>query len=129
MSKEENVCIKAYLDLRGKLILTVRVFCVLKGSKLNLVMRMSSPWLGWGFLMFLLIMFCFLKGSKLNFVMRMSSPWLRLGFLEFLLILRGECFTFVYNAHHVLLIVLYGDNAYMVLPMRTDALVLISSCV
>jgi hypothetical protein len=29
---------------------------VLKGSKLNLVMCMSSPWLRWGFLEFLLIL-------------------------------------------------------------------------
>jgi hypothetical protein len=48
--KGEELCIKDYLDLRGKLNLRVKVFCVLKGSKLNLVMRMSSPWLRWGFL-------------------------------------------------------------------------------
>jgi hypothetical protein len=48
--KGEELCIKDYLDLRGKLNLRVKVFCVLKGSNLNLVMRMSSPWLGWGFL-------------------------------------------------------------------------------
>jgi hypothetical protein len=42
-SKGENLCIKAYLDLRGKLVSRVKVFCVLKSSKLNLVMRMSSP--------------------------------------------------------------------------------------
>ena len=41
--KGEELCIKDYLDLRGKLNLRVKVFCVLKGSKLNLVMRMSSP--------------------------------------------------------------------------------------
>jgi hypothetical protein len=48
--KGEELCIKDYLDLRGKLNLRVKVFCVLKGSNLNLVMRMSSPWLRWGFL-------------------------------------------------------------------------------
>jgi hypothetical protein len=48
--------IKAYLDLRGKVILRVKVFSVLKGSKINLVMRMSSPWLSWDFLMLLLIL-------------------------------------------------------------------------
>jgi hypothetical protein len=83
--KGEKVCIKAYLDLRGKLILKVKEFCMLKGSKLNLVMRMSSPWLRW-------------------------------GFLGFLLILWGECFYVV-------------NNAYMVLPLLNDALVLISSYV
>jgi hypothetical protein len=56
ISKWEKVCINAYLDLRGKLILRVKVFYVLKGSKLNLVMRMNSPWLRWGFLEFLLIL-------------------------------------------------------------------------
>jgi hypothetical protein len=55
MPKGKKVCIKSYLDLRGKLILRVKVFCVLKGSKLNLMMRMSSPCLRWGFLEFLLI--------------------------------------------------------------------------
>jgi hypothetical protein len=35
------LCIKSYLDLRGKLIFRVKVFCVIKGSKLNHVMRMS----------------------------------------------------------------------------------------
>jgi hypothetical protein len=56
MSKGENLCIKDYIDLRGKLILCVKAFCVLKGSKLNLVMKMSAPWLRWGFLEFLLIL-------------------------------------------------------------------------
>jgi hypothetical protein len=56
MPKGKKVCIKSYLDLRGKLILRVKVFCVLKGSKLNLMMRMSSPWLKWGFFDFLLIL-------------------------------------------------------------------------
>jgi hypothetical protein len=55
MSKGENLCIKAYLDLRGKLILRVKLFCVLKGSKLNPMMKMSSPWLRWGLLEFLLV--------------------------------------------------------------------------
>jgi hypothetical protein len=50
------LCIKDYLDLRGKLILWVKAFCVLKGSKLNLVMKMSAPWLRWGFIEFLLIL-------------------------------------------------------------------------
>jgi hypothetical protein len=49
----ENLCIEACLELRGKLILRVKVFCVLKGSKLNHVMMMYSPWLRWGFLEFL----------------------------------------------------------------------------
>jgi hypothetical protein len=35
-----------------------------KGSKLNLVMRMNSPWLRWGFLEFLLI----LRGQYFSFV-------------------------------------------------------------
>jgi hypothetical protein len=56
MSKGENLCIKPYLDLRGKRILRVKVFCVLKGSKLNLVIRMSSPWLRWSFVEFLLFL-------------------------------------------------------------------------
>jgi hypothetical protein len=80
MLKGEKVCIKVYLYLRGKLILKVKEFCVLKGSKLNHVMRMSSPWLRW-------------------------------GFLDFILILRGECFSVVNNAYHMLLVILYGDNA------------------
>jgi hypothetical protein len=54
MSKGENLCIKAYLDMRGKLIFRVKVFCVLKGLEFNLVMRMGSPWLRWGFPEFLL---------------------------------------------------------------------------
>jgi hypothetical protein len=35
MSKGENLCIKAYLNLRGNLILRVKInfFCVLKDSK------------------------------------------------------------------------------------------------
>jgi hypothetical protein len=53
MSKEENLCIKAYIDLKGKFILRVKVLCVLKGSNLNLVIKMSSPWLRWCFLEFL----------------------------------------------------------------------------
>jgi hypothetical protein len=57
------LCIKAYLDLRGKLILRVKVLCVLKGE-LNLVMRVSSPWVRWGFLEFLLI----LRGECFSFV-------------------------------------------------------------
>jgi hypothetical protein len=56
MPKGENLCIKTYLDMRGKLVFRVKVFCVLKNSNLNLVMRMSSPWLRWGFLEFLLIL-------------------------------------------------------------------------
>jgi hypothetical protein len=63
MSKGEDLCIKAYLNLRGKLIFRVKVFCVLKGSKLNLVMMMSSPSLMWGFLEFILI----LKGECFSF--------------------------------------------------------------
>jgi hypothetical protein len=42
MSKEENLCIKADLNLGGKLVLRVKVFCVLKSSKPNLVMMMRS---------------------------------------------------------------------------------------
>jgi hypothetical protein len=53
MSKGVNLCIKAYLDLRGKFILRVKVLFVLKGSNLNLLIRMSSPWLRWCFLEFL----------------------------------------------------------------------------
>jgi hypothetical protein len=56
MPKGKKVCIKSYLDLREKLILRVKVFCVLEGSKLNLMMRMSSTWLKWGFFDFLLIL-------------------------------------------------------------------------
>jgi hypothetical protein len=56
MPKAENLCIKGYLDLRGKLILRMKVFYVLNGSKLNLVIRMCSPWLRWGFLEFILIL-------------------------------------------------------------------------
>jgi hypothetical protein len=61
VSKGEKMGIKAYLNLRGNLILRVKVFCVLKVSKLNLVKRMSSPWLSWGFLEFPVI----LRGSML----------------------------------------------------------------
>jgi hypothetical protein len=47
--KGEKLYIKAYLDLRGKLIFRVSEdFCVLKDSKINLVMR--------SFLEFLLIL-------------------------------------------------------------------------
>jgi hypothetical protein len=53
MSKGGNLCIKGYRDLREKIIFRVKLFCVLKGSKLNLVMRMSSPWLRRGFFEFL----------------------------------------------------------------------------
>jgi hypothetical protein len=58
MSKWENLCIKAYLNLRRKTYLKGDgVLCAnLKGSKLNLVMRMNSPWLRWSFLEFLLIL-------------------------------------------------------------------------
>jgi hypothetical protein len=35
MPKGENLCIKAYLDLRGKHIFRVKVICVLKVPKLN----------------------------------------------------------------------------------------------
>ena len=67
MSKEENLCIKAYLDLRGKLILRVKIiFLCAKG----------------------------LKGVSLR-----SYD------------LKEECVSFVDNTYHMLLVVLYGDNA------------------
>ena len=67
MSKGENLCIKAYLDLRGKLILRVKIdFLCAKG----------------------------LKGVSLS-----SFD------------LKEECVSFVDNTYHMLLIVLYGDNA------------------
>jgi hypothetical protein len=69
MSKGKNLCIKAYLDLRGKLILRVKMFCGLKGSKLNLVMRMSSHWLRWGSLEF----FFYLKGDNALVLLIMLS--------------------------------------------------------
>jgi hypothetical protein len=62
-----NLCIKAYLDLRGKLILRVKInFLCAKG----------------------------LKGVSLS-----SFD------------LKEECVSFVDNTYHMLLIVLYGDNA------------------
>ena len=67
MSKGENLCIKAYLDLRGKLILRVKInFLCAKG----------------------------LKGVSLS-----SYD------------LKEECVSFVDNTYHMLLVVLYGDNA------------------
>jgi len=67
MSKGENLCIKAYLDLRGKLILRVKInFLCAKG----------------------------LKGVSLS-----SFD------------LKEECVSFVDNTYHMLLVVLYGDNA------------------
>ena len=73
MSKGENLCIKAYLDLRGKLILRVKInFLCAKG----------------------------LKGVSLS-----SFD------------LKEECISFVDNTYHMLLVVLYGDNAKLVLPL------------
>jgi hypothetical protein len=67
MSKGENLCIKAYLDLRGKVIFRVKInFLCAKG----------------------------LKGVSLS-----SYD------------LKEECVSFVDNTHHILLVVLYGDNA------------------
>ena len=67
MSKGENLCIKAYLDLRGKLILRVKInFLCAKG----------------------------LKGVSLS-----SFD------------LKEECVSFIDNTYHMLLVVLYGDNA------------------
>jgi hypothetical protein len=67
MSKGKNLCIKAYLNLRGKLILKVKIiFLCAKG----------------------------LKGVSLS-----SFD------------LKEECVSFVDNTYHMLLVVLYGDNA------------------
>jgi hypothetical protein len=66
MSKGENLCIKAYLDLRGKLILSV-------------------------------------KRVKINFLCAGVS----LSSFD----LKEEYVSFVDNAYHMLLVVLYGDNA------------------
>jgi hypothetical protein len=70
MSKGENLCIKAYLDLRGKLILSV-------------------------------------KRVKINFLCAKGLKGVSLSSLD----LKEECVSFVDNTYHMLLVVLYGDNA------------------
>jgi hypothetical protein len=67
MSKGENLCIKAHLDLRGKLILSV-------------------------------------KRVKINFVCAKGPKGV-------------SCVSFVDNTYHMLIVVLYGDNAKLVLPL------------
>jgi hypothetical protein len=67
MSKGENLCIKAYLDLREKLILRV----------------------------------------KINFLCAKGPKGVSLSSFD----LKEECVSFVDNSYHMLLVVLYGDNA------------------
>ena len=70
MSKGENLCIKAYLDLRGKLILSV-------------------------------------KRVKIYFLCAKGLKGVSLSSYD----LKEECVSFVDNTYHMLLVVLYGDNA------------------
>jgi hypothetical protein len=70
MSKGENLCIKAHLDLRGKLILSV-------------------------------------KRVKINFLCAKGPKGVSLSFFD----LKKSCVSFVDNTYHMLIVVLYGDNA------------------
>ena len=70
MSKGENLCIKAHLDLRGKLILSV-------------------------------------KRVKINFVCAKGPKGVSLSSFD----RKEKCVSFVDNTYHMLIVVLYGDNA------------------
>jgi hypothetical protein len=69
MSKGENLCIKAYLDVRGKLILSVK--------------------------------------RVINFLCAKGLKGVSLSSFD----IKEECVSFVDNTYHMLLVVLYGDNA------------------
>jgi hypothetical protein len=117
MSKGENLCIKAYLDLRGKLILRVKInFLCAKGlkgvslSSFDLKEKRVS--------LLIILIICFLlyymvimHGENAKLVLPLI--WIN-WYLLCLSCDRYSCGSgeFVDNTYHMLLVVLYGDNAW-----------------
>jgi hypothetical protein len=110
MSKGENLCIKAYLDLRGKLILSVKrvkinFLCTegLKGVSLSSFGNLDPR----GKLILSV------KRVKINFLCTEGLKGVSLSSFD----LKEEYVSFVDNTYHMLLVLLYGDNAKLLLPL------------